>query len=175
METPTEIIDQAETILELWKYKVLRYDGYLAFEDATLVGCVAAFETLTSLESNWEAIQNSFFSRFALDLRRSGEKSLNVNLLLLVVENGEDKLVRNLENDFVAARKIVRTGVTHTTVKESLLSLAEIQNKAPLQINDPLEVLRDELGFDDKQFEALLDEDDGRLLRLALEAWKWKG
>ena len=168
-----KILQESKKLLEHWGYTAIfapDSTSPLYFEDSVVVGAIYLLDSTVNLESSWERLQESFFSRYAPDLRNAGQKSLNVILVFLVTEEKETALSESLDYNFVASRKIVRTGIKLGTLLSALTPLAPLLSKSTLTLEDPLQILKDRLEFKDIEMEAVIDKDSDRLVKLKLEA-----
>lgn len=166
------IPSETKSLLEKWGYTVLETNEgktRLYFEDSTIVGSVYFLESSESLESEWEKMQEQFFTRYAPNLRNAGQKSLNVNLVFLISEEIASSIVESLEYNFVASRKIVRSGITLGTLEQALTPLAPILATGTFAVEDPVQILRENLRFSNNEMEAMVENDPDRLIRLKLE------
>lgn len=173
MSVEQDILDASKAFLREWGYEVVPSSAgepNLYFENRILVGAVYVLKNIEELRGNWESIQESFFRRHAPGLRASGQKSLNVVLAYLIVDETTSSIIEELEYNFVASRKIIRVGVCSENVADCLLPLAPILSEKKFTLQDPIEVLQNTLRFSPQEMEALLDADEDRLIRLKLEA-----
>ena len=164
-----ELIRLARKQLQGWGYTIqeLPDTSAFCFEDDVLVGVVDVYDTPKDIMDDWRSRQEAFFRQFASKLRTVGPKSMNVVLVLLSIESGSVDALIAIEEDFTSARKIARAGVDgEDALVRALLPLGPIMSVPTYEQIDPLEELRARLDMAPNAFEALLDDDAERLIKL---------
>ena len=164
-----QLIALARKQLEGWGYTIqeLSDTSAFCFEDDVLVGVADVYNTPKEIIDDWRSRQEAFFRQFAAKLRTVGPKSRNGGLGLVAIESGSEDALIAIEEDFTSARKIARAGVDgEDALMRALLPLGPIISVPTYDQIDPLEELRSRLDIPDNAFEALLDDDAERLIRL---------
>lgn len=159
------IIQEARKILERADYMVISASaaGMFYFEDSSLVGFLKAVDTVHEILSNWERLQDDFLQSLDRRLRSSGEKSWNIYSAILSAQSPSREqiaILKSIEEDFRASRKIVRAGITSASdVARALLPLVPIQNRVALVEEDVLLRLRDRLtSIKTEVFDAIISD-----------------
>lgn len=177
----------AAAILEAEGYSILWPEGtstLFIFEDDTVVGFCKSYESVSNIIDNWEADQDSFIVSHSKLLRTAPQKAWNAYSVFVTEDESTSEhteRIANIEENFRASRKIVKTGImSKDDLCLGLLSLLPIQNVVSLQTEDLMASARERLDFiDDNVQEALLavrpegDEEDDlaarEIVRLLME------
>jgi hypothetical protein len=101
------------------------YDSsVLLFEDESIMGFVASFETPEQLLEKWRDQQARFIAKLAVPLRRAARKSWNCYAILLSSASAPPALrpqLATLEEDLTLTRKLVGGGVSSEEDVERVL------------------------------------------------------
>lgn len=145
-----DLITEVRRVLEKTNYSVLRTrnaDDTVYFEDGNLMGFVWAAPTVHDICKEWEARQDSFLKSNSQILRKSDLKAWNLYAVFLAMDepSGEDRpTLVAIEEDFRAARKIARGGIsTSKDVLNALLPLLPIQAMVSVSREDTLVRLKE--------------------------------
>ena len=87
----------------------------LAFEDATVLGFVVAYDTPAQLVASWKADRDRVVMRHRDALQAARQKAWNAYLVLIsrrAADFGESLTLGQIEEDLEAMRKITKAGVT---------------------------------------------------------------
>ena len=144
-----DLISEVRRVLEKNNYSVVRSgepDNMVHFEDGNLMGFVWAAPTVEELLREWEDRQDLFLKLNSEPLRASELKAWNLYAVFLTTdkpsENERVALVQ-IEEDFRAARKIARAGLsTPGDVLNALLPFVPIQAMVSVGREDELGRLR---------------------------------
>ena len=167
--TKKQLIALARKQLKAWGYEIqaLPDTSAFCFEDDVLVGVADVYSTPRDIIDDWRPRQEAFFRQFVPKLRTVGPKSNNVIMVLLSIESGSEDALIAIEENFTSARKIARAGINgEEALLRALLPLGSIISVPTYDQIDPLEELRSRLDMPDNAFEALLDDDADRLIKL---------
>jgi hypothetical protein len=118
-----------------YRCRTSAYDArVLLFEDESIFGFVASFESAAELLESWRDKQSTFIQRTAGALRRSSMKSWNCYAIFICFEDADDSMRKGLseiEEDLSLTRKLVADGVaTQRDIQRALLPILPIQNHA---------------------------------------------
>jgi len=157
-----KLVDEARSVLERAGYRVFSKEPVSCqFEDETVMGFLAAFESGEEIVSQWRDRQTSFLRMNAVRLRQAGIKSWNIYSVFLADVNYSKETGRELlsiEEDFQSTRKIAQANLTSSAdVVRSLLPLIPIQNIVQLRQGESHATLRERIS--DKRVAALLQLD----------------
>jgi len=101
------------------------YDAtVLLFEDESIMGFVASFETAEQLLEKWKEQQGQFIAKLAVPLRRAARKSWNCYAILLSRASAPPALrpeLTSLEEDLTLTRKLVGDGISSDEDVERVL------------------------------------------------------
>lgn len=157
---------ETQRILQQNGYHATR-DGecdWILFEDESLFGFAAVYDTVKELLISWEADQDSFLRKNSTRLRSFPAKAWNAYSIFLTSvscspENTAELM--KIEEDFRGSRKIVRIDVTSLDVLFSALSpLLPIRNLVTLKDIDSKARLDSRLSFlKPEEFAALRKKD----------------
>lgn len=119
--------------------------GALAFENDTVLGFVLAFDSITTLISNWRRASDALVRAQAQMLGAAGQKAWNTYLILLAGDGAgfaEALALGQIEEDLEGMRKIARAGVNGlATTKAALLPLLPFRAAPVLEpIDMPSEI-----------------------------------
>jgi hypothetical protein len=139
------ILDTVARRLSANEYSVVFAADELRFEDASVLGFVAEFQTVRDLLEGWQAEQERFLRSNAAALRRDRRKAWNVYSILLTREQASEEQSRALvavEEDFGSTRKVARAGViTDRDIERALGVLLPIRHRVSLSSENALGVL----------------------------------
>jgi hypothetical protein len=145
-----DLIAEARSVLERNNYSVIRSresDATIYFEDGNLMGFIWAAPTVGDICREWETRQDSFLKANSQFLRKSDLKAWNLYAVFLAMDEpiGEDRSnLVGIEEDFRAARKIARGGIsTSKDVLVALLPLVPIQAVVSVNPEDALVRLKE--------------------------------
>lgn len=145
-----DLIAEAKRVLERNKYSVLwtrDAENTVYFEDENLMGFIWAAPTVSDICREWEARQDSFLRANSPFLRKSDLKAWNLYAVLLAMDeptNDQKLALVGIEEDFRAARKIARGGIsTSRDVVNALLPLIPVQAAVSISREDELARLRE--------------------------------
>jgi hypothetical protein len=145
----------ARAVLEEAKYDTFEQsttEDVFYFEDNSVLGFVKNCESVDTILSSWESIQDSFLRRYALRLRSETNKSWNVYSIYLSKDECSEEQKRKvfeIEENFRSTRKLVRTGIkSRSDIRNALLPLLPIQNLLSLRTEDIEQRLRERLSPD---------------------------
>ena len=131
-------------------YTVVPAAGEVRFEDASVLGYVAEFESATTLLDRWKSVEDTFLRKHTAALRRDSRKAWNVYSILLTPEGASDEQRKNLvavEENFQATRKVARAGIVlERDVENALGVLLPIRHRVSLSNESALDLLRDRLA-----------------------------
>lgn len=132
------------------------------FEDATIVGAVFFYDTLSELIETWEANQDKFLGTNSRAIRSDPIKAWNIYTVHLTADRGIARQISdafNIEQDFRGTRKIVRAGLLKKSdVREALLALLPLQHKTSISSTDISERLRERLKLSSPALAKLIDQ-----------------
>ena len=131
-------------------YEVILATGKVCFEDASVLGFVADFESVAQLLDGWKEEEDAFLREHASALRRDRRKAWNVYSILLTPERASAKQGRalvTLEENFQATRKIARSSiVTDRDIENALGVLFPIRHRVSLRSENTLELVASRLS-----------------------------
>lgn len=167
------ILDTVARRLSANGYAVVFAAGELRFEDASVLGFVAEFQTIGALLEGWQAEQERFLRSNASALRRDRRKAWNVYSILLTQEQVSEEQRRALvavEEDFGSTRKVARAGVTTDRDIEGALGvLLPIRHRVSLSSENALGALARRLdSVPQRALEVLLAGGSGQEFAEAL-------
>jgi hypothetical protein len=156
------LLDEARRVLERARYRVFsNQPASFQFEDETVMGFLAVFETGEEILAQWREQQTSFLRLNSAKLRNAGIKSWNIYSVFLADVSRLQETRRELmsvEEDFQSTRKIAQANIVGTAdIVRSLLPLIPIQNVVQLRQDYPNATLRDRIS--DRRLNALLQLD----------------
>jgi len=139
-----DILFEAERLLSRAKFSTFPLLSLecrsLAFENQTVIGFLHAYDTVDSLVANWRADTETTLGRYALALRRAGDKAWNVYTVFLAtgpIAPAVRSSLHSIEEDLSGTRKIARGEIeTSDDLREALLPLLPIQNAPMLEAVD---------------------------------------
>jgi hypothetical protein len=154
-----KLLDEARRVLERAEYRVFsNHPSSFHFEDETVMGVLAVFESGEDILTQWRDHQTSFLLLNAAKVRNAGIKSWNIYSVFLADVSHSKETARglmNIEEDFQSTRKIAQANLMSTAdIVRSLLPLIPIQNIVQLRQDHPDATLRDRIS--DKRLTALL-------------------
>ena len=113
----------------------------LAFEDATILGFVVAYDTPMQLVAAWKTDRDRIAMRHRDTLQAARQKAWNAYLVLIsrgAADFGESLALGQIEEDLEAMRKITKAGVTGTAgARVALLPLLPFRAAPSL---DPIDM-----------------------------------
>lgn len=137
------IATQTEIVLRDAGYKTWLRPGNHApivwFENPALIGFVNVLETVESLLSQWQGIQNALLMQEAVALRNAGGKAWNIYSIFLTSEQDSSQQwnMERIEEDFALTRKIACGGIrTPADVERVLRPLIAVKAKPLLEHAD---------------------------------------
>lgn len=163
----TLLLDQAESVLRQDGFSTRRISidhagdvrSVVLFEDASLIGVVAAFDTADGLQASWHEMQNAFVRTYAARLRLDHGKAWSMYFVVLTSEElstTKQFAISAIEEDLRISRKIARSGVR--TRSDVFRALATVRQISP-QVSASSAHSRDAVS-------AKLSEEDNRILAL---------
>lgn len=127
----------------------------LAFEDATILGFVVAYDSPTQLVSSWKTDRDRITMRHRDVLQAARQKAWNAYLVLIshgVADFGESLALGQIEEDLEAMRKITKAGVTGAAgARAALLPLLPFRaapSLDPIDMRQEIESRSTELDAD---------------------------
>lgn len=112
----------------------------LAFENATVLGFIVAYDDPGQLLERWRGDAKALLTDNQLGLRRAQEKAWNTYTVFLACTPATDSQLVSLgavEEDLVGTRKIARAGIrSGEELRTALLPLLPIQNAPRLEAVD---------------------------------------
>ena len=148
--------------------------SFICFENAVLIGFVHAFDSATTLLTQWKAVQEAVLKQYRVALRGAREKAWNVYSIFLTEdeEPSLQRVIERLEEDFTLTRKIARGGIrTANDVEHVLLPLTSVQARPSLGATDFEDRLRNRLKeVSSEAVTAFLAETDAIEVAHILEA-----
>jgi hypothetical protein len=118
----------------------------LAFEDATVLGFVFAYDDPAKLIEGWGKDTDQTISAHQFGLRRAAQKAWNVYVVLLTsaeADYAQSVALGAIEEDLVGMRKISRAGVTDLAdLRSALLPLLPLQSAPRLEAVDIIAEIR---------------------------------
>ena len=150
------LLDEVRVLLERAGYSVASSStNVLYFEDRSIFGFVAVFSTVDEILQEWKTQQDSFLRENAKRIREVSRKIWNAYSVFLTEEDcppEKKSLLIAIEEDFQATRKIARGGLKSSSdVIGALLQLLPLQRSVKVEIENPLDRLRDRLqSFDEE-------------------------
>jgi hypothetical protein len=118
----------------------------LAFEDATVLGFLFAYDDPNQLVKKWVSDADRAVASNQLGLRRAAEKAWNTYLVILTTGAADDAqsvALGAIEEDLTGTRKIVRAGIIDITdVRAALLPLLPVQSAPKLEAVDIVDEIR---------------------------------
>ena len=136
-------LDTAARRLSASGYEIIAAVGEIRFEDSSVLGFVAEFETVVQLLDGWKKAEDAFLREHASALRRDRRKAWNVYSILLTPERasaGQEKALVTLEENFQATRKIARAGIaTNQDIENALGVLLPVRHYVSLGSENALE------------------------------------
>ncbi len=122
------LTEEIRSVLELGGYRTARGPATLNaiyFEDATIVGVVFLYDSVSDLVGSWEKQQDSFLGSNSHAIRSNPIKAWNIYTVHLTSDHGQPQQLSEafgIEQDFRGTRKIVRAGLSKKAdVREALL------------------------------------------------------
>lgn len=163
----TPLLDHAESVLRQDGFSTRRISidhagdvrSVVLFEDASLIGVVAAFDTADGLQASWHEMQNAFVRTHSARLRLDQGKAWSMYFVVLTSEElstTKQFAISAIEEDLRISRKIARSGVT--TRSDVFRALATVRKISP-QVLTSSARSRDAVS-------AKLTEEDNRILAL---------
>lgn len=142
-------LDKAARCLSASRYEVVWTTAKVRFEDASVLGFVAEFESVAQLLDGWKEAEDDFLSEHASAFRRDRRKAWNVYSILLTPDRASAKQGRalvTLEENFQATRKIARASIaTDRDIEDALGVLLPIRHRVNLSSENTLELLASSL------------------------------
>lgn len=118
----------------------------LAFESATVLGFVVAYDNAVDLLDRWSADADWLIKSHQLGLRRAQGKAWNTYTIFLAGAEptyGEVVALSAVEEDLTGTRKIARAGIRDVQgIRATLLPLLPIQNAPRLEAVDMTSEIR---------------------------------
>lgn len=148
----------------------------LQFEDPTLLGFLATYDTASELLRDWRQAQDTFLRVHAKRLRRDPLKAWNIYGVLLsegAPTSDELLLVMSIEEDLSATRKIARAGVsTKSTLLSALAPLLPLRGIVTDHASVDV-LLRTRLAGNERQVFDMLQRPDFDVNEMA--SWLLRG
>ena len=160
------ILDTCARNLAASGYAIATSTTELRFEDASVLGFVAEFETVAALLAGWQSAEETFLRTHAAALRRDPRKAWNLYTVLLTPEPAATEQRGTLfaiEENFRATRKLARAGIsTERDVENALGALLPIRHRMDLTNEDVLELVNGRLSaLPSEAVRSLLDDATG--------------
>lgn len=174
----TDIIAIAATVLAEAGFamtKVAPRGGFaLAFEDATVIGFLLAYEDPSQLIGAWRQDADRLIADHQLALRRAAQKAWNTYVVLLTTAEAnysQSVALSAIEEDLTGTRKICRASVRDITdVRAALLPLLPIQAPPRLEaIEMANEIRQRTTGLSSRAVEAFLSAAEDSVVLQILE------
>jgi hypothetical protein len=153
----------AELLLRNARYSTKRHSangGVVYFEDESLLGFLACYETLADLLQGWAITQRQFLLDNGGALRAAPTKAWNIYGIFLSPQSSSDSDLTKLaliEEDFRATRKIARGGIdSRPELHRALLPLLPIGAAGTTLDANPNLELSGRLATDDSELFAML-------------------
>lgn len=169
------LFDEAQIILEKTGYHLeVREDPshIFFFEDSSLFGFLAVYQTIDKLLANWHQLHDSFLQTHARQLREYPSKAWNAYSIFVTSEpcpTDKSSQLLSIEEDFRGTRKIAHAGiVTRRDLVRVLFPLLPIQHAVSLTAEDPVAKLSDRLILTKAEKSALFDNTDVFVLERSL-------
>lgn len=127
----------------------------LAFEDATVLGFVVAYDSFAQLVASWKSDRDRIAMRHRDALQAARQKAWNAYLVLIsrgIADFGESLALGQIEEDLEGMRKITKAGVTGVaSVRAALLPLLPFRaapSLDPIDMRKEIELRSSELDAD---------------------------
>ena len=147
---PMSTLDTVARRLSTSGYEVISATGKVCFEDASVLGFVAEFESVAQLLNGWKEAEDAFLRDRASGLRRDRRKAWNVYSIFLTPERAFAAQERDLvlvEENFQATRKIARAGIaTDRDIENALGVLFPIRYRVSLRSENALGLVTSRLS-----------------------------
>ena len=131
-------------------YAVILAGSEVCFEDASVLGFVAEFESVAQLLDGWHGAEDAFLREHASALRRDRRKAWNVYSILLTPERAsaeQERALVTLEENFQATRKVARSSIaTDRDIENVLGALLPIRHRVGLRSENALELVASRLS-----------------------------
>lgn len=118
----------------------------LAFEDATVLGFLFAYDDASKLMTEWPADADRAISTYQFGLRKAGLKAWNTYVVLLAsgpADYAQTVSLGAIEEDLAGTRKIARAGVNDVAnLHAAILPLLALQSAPRLDAVDIAEEIR---------------------------------
>jgi hypothetical protein len=159
-----QLLHEVESTLRSAGFRTARdrnLTGIVVFEDDTILGFVAVYDTADGIVSNWRVLQDEFLKRNAVHLRRDPQKAWNTYSIFLT-DDEVDQLASaalEVEADVHATRKILRGGVaTKGDVQSALAPILPLALVGGAQVESVDEALDHKLDEDQRTLFKFLSE-----------------
>jgi hypothetical protein len=118
----------------------------LAFEDATVLGFLFAYDDASKLMAEWSADADRAVSTYQFGLRKAGMKAWNAYIVLLAsgsADYAQTVSLGAIDEDLAGTRKVARAGVGDIAdLHAALLPLLALQSAPRLEAVDILDEIR---------------------------------
>jgi len=118
----------------------------LAFEDATVVGFLFAYDNSSQLIEGWARDADTAAGGYQFGLRRAGQKAWNAYVVLLASNEADyagSVGLSAIEEDLAGTRKIARAGIADLAdLRAALLPLLPLQSAPVLEAVDVVAEIR---------------------------------
>lgn len=160
------ILDTCARRLTASGYAIATSTTELRFEDASVLGFIAEFETVAALLEGWQHAEGAFLRTHAAALRRDPRKAWNLYTVLLTPAPAtaqQRAALFAIEENFRATRKLARAGIaTERDVENALGALLPIRHRMDLKNEDVLELINGRLSaLPSEAVRSLFDEATG--------------
>jgi len=145
----TDLLPPLQTLLRQAGYSTrltaVADRSVLVFEDDSVIGFAAEFNTAEELLTGWRNVEKSLIQRFASSFKTAGEKAWNVYMVLLAAGSAtseQAREVRWIEEDLDRTRKLAVCGLSsREQIARAIYPLLPIQHQPNLQHEDVAERL----------------------------------
>lgn len=128
------LLPDVEALLSKAGYRTAQHSAApssITFEDDSLFGFVAEYDSISSLSEGWRNTEQIFLTFHAPSLRQAAQKAWNCYSVHITADAGSESEIRSLlaiEEDFKSTRKIARAALSSR--KDLVYTLAPL---LPLQ------------------------------------------
>lgn len=154
---------EARAILDSAGYRTMTPHpsaDHIYFEDGSILGALYVLDSISSIVTTWESLQDAFLTTNAVRLNADPLKAWNCYTAFLTAappSKADMSTLANIEEDFRGTRKLVRAGVmTRGEIETALAPLLPLRRLLTLAPDDIKARLASRLGEPGSPLQSLL-------------------